>query len=88
MSADASRGTPPGDRRAGGAGQHVPAQRALLTNPLARRGTLALWDAGCWALATAVVLGVRLDFTVNDIQWRSTLRYLLISMVCWWRSAT
>ena len=56
-------------------------QRQILANPLARRGTLALWDAACWALATAVVLGVRLDFTVSDIQWRSTLRYLVISMV-------
>lgn len=49
--------------------------------PIARRGTLALWDAGCWTFATAVVLGVRLDFTVSDIQWRSTLRYLAITMV-------
>ncbi len=80
MAADGSRGTPPGDRPAG-ADAHVPAQRALLTNPLARRGALALWDTGCWALATAVVLGVRLDFAVNDIQWRSILRYLVISMV-------
>ena len=31
----------------------------------------------CWTFATAVVLGVRLDFTVSDIQWRSTLRYLV-----------
>ena len=56
-------------------------QRAILHSSMARRGTLALWDAGCWALATAVVLGVRLDFTVSDIQWRSTLRYLIISMI-------
>lgn len=55
-------------------------QRPFLTSAVARRGTLALWDAGCWAFATAVVLGVRLDFTVSDIQWRSTLRYLVISM--------
>ena len=58
-----------------------PAPRSLLDNPLARRGTLALWDALCWAFATVVVLGVRLDFTVNDVQWRSTLRYLVISLV-------
>jgi FlaA1/EpsC-like NDP-sugar epimerase len=55
--------------------------RSILDNPLARRGTLAVWDAGCWTLATAVVLGVRLDFTVTDIQWRSTLRYLAITMI-------
>ena len=59
----------------------TPASRSLLDNPIARRGTLALWDALCWAFATAVVLGVRLDFTVNDVQWRSTLRYLVISMI-------
>lgn len=59
----------------------TPAPRSLLDNPLARRGTLALWDALCWAFATAVVLGVRLDFTVNDVQWRSTLRYLAITLV-------
>ena len=58
-----------------------PAPRPLLDNPLARRGTLALWDALCWTFATVVVLGVRLDFTVNDFQWRSTLRYLVISLV-------
>ncbi len=52
----------------------------ILDNPLARRGTLAVWDAGCWTLATAIVLGVRLDFAVSDIQWRSTLRYLAITM--------
>lgn len=46
-----------------------------------RRGTLAMYDAGCWAFATAVVLGVRLDFAVSDIQWRSTLRYVAIAMV-------
>lgn len=55
--------------------------RSFLDSSLARRGTLALWDATCWTAATAVVLGVRLDFTVSDIQWRSTLRYLVISMV-------
>lgn len=81
MAADGSRGTPSGNRPAGGGNAHAPSQRALLTNPLARRGVLALWDAGCWAMATAVVLGVRLDFAVNDIQWRSILRYLLIAML-------
>lgn len=55
--------------------------RPILHSSVARRGTLALWDAGCWALGTAVVLGVRLDFNVNDIQWRSIMRYLVIAMV-------
>lgn len=56
-------------------------QRQILASPLARRGTLALWDALCWAFATAVVLGVRLDFSVNNEQWRSTLRYLVVSTI-------
>lgn len=55
--------------------------RPILDNSLARRGTLALWDAGCWTFATAVVLGVRLDFAVSDIQWRSTVRYLAVTLV-------
>ena len=58
-----------------------PASRSLRDNPLARRGSLAVWDAGCWTFATAVILGVRLDFAVSDIQWRSTLRYLAITMI-------
>ncbi len=57
------------------------ASRSLRDSPLARRGTLAVWDAGCWAFATAVILGVRLDFAVTEIQWRSTWRYLAITMI-------
>jgi len=57
------------------------ASRPLWGNSFARRGTLSLWDSACWSLATAVVLGVRLDFMVTDIQWGSTLRYLAITVV-------
>ena len=71
----------PGDRRPRGFPGTSVGPRPILDNSWARRGTLALWDAACWTLATAVVLGVRLDFAVSDIQWRSTLRYLVISMV-------
>lgn len=71
----------PGDRPRGTHPSFRGGPRPILDNSLARRGTLALWDAACWALATAVVLGVRLDFSVSDIQWRSTARYLIISML-------
>lgn len=80
MAATAS-GAGASDDRSRGTATRSGGPRPILDNSLARRGVLALWDAGCWALATAVVLGVRLDFAVNDIQWRSILRYLLISML-------
>ena len=73
-------GSAPGDRSKAPISGRPANSRSILDNSIARRGTLALWDA-CWTFATAVVLGVRLDFTVSDIQWRSTLRYLVISMV-------
>jgi FlaA1/EpsC-like NDP-sugar epimerase len=72
-------GRSPGDRSTGATRPAPQRARWLRDNALARRGTLALWDALCWTAATAVVLGVRLDFAVSDIQWRSTLRYLVIS---------
>lgn len=78
--AAAAPGKPPADRSARAATPRAVA-RPLMERSLARRGTLALWDALCWTFATTVVLGVRLDFSVSDIQWRSTLRYLVISMV-------
>ncbi len=81
MAAATPGAPPPGDRQRGAAGRWSVGPRPILDNSLARRGTLALWDAGCWTFATAVVLGVRLDFAVSDIQWRSTLRYLAITMV-------
>lgn len=79
--AGAEPGAAPSRKSAAETRDRPPRHRPVLTSSVARRGTLALWDAGCWALATAVVLGVRLDFTVSDIQWRSTLRYLVISML-------
>jgi FlaA1/EpsC-like NDP-sugar epimerase len=40
-----------------------------------RRSTLAAWDVACWAVAAAVVVGVRLDFTLYKFQWNSVLLY-------------
>ena len=50
-----------------------------MDNAFARRGALALWDIGSWALATAVVVGVRLDFTLNEVQWDSVLVFWLMA---------
>lgn len=48
-------------------------------HPSVRRAILALWDLGCWALATLVVIGARYDFQINDVQWRSALVYIAVS---------
>ena len=48
-------------------------------HPSVRRAILALWDLGCWALATIVVIGARYDFQINDVQWRSALVYIAVS---------
>jgi FlaA1/EpsC-like NDP-sugar epimerase len=80
MAAATPGGRSPGDRSTGPA--RVAQRRSgLRDNALARRGTLALWDAFCWCSATAVVLGVRLNWDVSAIQGRSTLRYLVVSIL-------
>ncbi|WP_110181053.1 polysaccharide biosynthesis protein [Nocardioides solisilvae] len=48
-------------------------------SPWMRRGALAAFDIVGWALATAVVLGVRHDFTINEVQWESVLQYWMLS---------
>ena len=53
---------------------------ALWETPRFRRGALAIWDAMSWVLATAVIVGVRLDFSVNQLQWRSILVYMAVSI--------
>ena len=45
-----------------------------------RRGTLAVWDLCCWSLALAVVVGVRLDFQINEVQWLSVGIYWLLAV--------
>lgn len=51
----------------------------MLTNALARRGALALWDVVTWAFASALVIGIRLDFTLSDVLWESVIVYLVMS---------
>lgn len=50
-------------------------------SPVMRRGALAAFDILSWSLATAVVLGVRLDFSINEVQWESVLLYWALSAV-------
>lgn len=52
-----------------------------MRNAVARRGALALWDAGAWALASALVIGIRLDFDLSDNFWESVVVYLVASTV-------
>ena len=51
----------------------------MLDNAFARRGFLALWDVGSWALATAVVIGVRHDFNLSEVLWESVIVYWLLA---------
>ena len=52
-----------------------------MDNALARRGALALWDVGGWALAAALVIGVRHDFALNEVQWESVVWYWVLASV-------
>jgi len=47
----------------------------FLTTPWLRRAALAAVDVACWAMALALILGVRLDFAITDVQWASVVRY-------------
>ncbi|WP_426245534.1 polysaccharide biosynthesis protein [Nocardioides sp. LHG3406-4] len=49
----------------------------ILSIPWVRRGALAALDVASWSIALAVIIGIRLDFTITDVQWASVLRYWL-----------
>ncbi|MFC7360053.1 polysaccharide biosynthesis protein [Nocardioides astragali] len=51
----------------------------MIDNALVRRGALALWDIGGWALAGALVIGVRHDFQLNEVQWEAVIWYWLLA---------
>lgn len=53
----------------------------MLTNALARRGALASWDIVAWVVASALVIGIRLDFALSDVFWNSVVLYLATSSV-------
>ena len=53
----------------------------MMDNAFARRGALALWDIVSWALATAVVIGVRHDFHLTEVLWDSVIAYWLLASV-------
>lgn len=50
-----------------------------MDNAFARRGALALWDIGSWAVATAVVIGVRHDFNLSEVLWGSVIAYWMLA---------
>jgi FlaA1/EpsC-like NDP-sugar epimerase len=53
----------------------------IFTTPWIRRAGLAVMDLASWAVAVAVIVGVRLDFTITDVQWTSIVRYGLTAGV-------
>ncbi len=53
----------------------------MMDNAIARRGALALWDVASWTFATALVIGVRHDFRLTEVQWESVVCYWLTRVV-------
>lgn len=53
----------------------------MLAIPWLRRAALAAMDVASWGLALAVIVGVRLDFSITDVQWASIVRYGLTAGV-------
>lgn len=54
---------------------------ALFATAWLRRAVLAAMDFVCWGLALCVILGVRLDFTITQVEWTSVVRYGLTAGV-------
>ena len=53
----------------------------MLDNAVARRGMLALWDVFGWAMAAALVIGVRHDFALSEVLWESVVWYWALASV-------
>ncbi|MCP3420647.1 polysaccharide biosynthesis protein [Nocardioides pinisoli] len=53
----------------------------VMNNAIMRRAALATWDVLGWTLATALVIGVRHDFSINEVEWQSVIRYWLLACV-------
>ena len=53
----------------------------MIYRPKARSASLASWDVFCWGTATAIVVGARYDFRINEVQWTSVLHYYAASVV-------
>ena len=49
-----------------------------MNNAIVRRAALATWDVLGWTFATALVIGVRHDFRINEVEWQSVVRYWLL----------
>jgi len=48
---------------------------SIFATPWVRRAGLAALDMVSWTLALALVIGVRYNFTITDIQWTSIVQY-------------
>lgn len=48
-----------------------------MSSAWSRRAALATWDVLSWTFAAALVLGVRHDFQVTEVQWEAVVRYWL-----------
>ncbi|PUA83031.1 nucleoside-diphosphate sugar epimerase/dehydratase [Nocardioides currus] len=49
--------------------------RAAFDTPWVRRGVLAALDVLAWTLALGLIIGIRLDFAITDVESASVLRY-------------
>lgn len=52
-----------------------------MNSAIMRRAALAAWDVLGWTLAAALVIGVRHDFRINEVEWESVIRYWLLTCV-------
>lgn len=49
-----------------------------MNSAIVRRAALATWDVLSWTFAIALVIGVRHDFSINEVEWESVIRYWLL----------
>ncbi len=53
----------------------------MMDNAAVRRGALAAWDVFSWGASAAMVIGVRHDFRLTEVQWESVVKYWLLAAV-------
>jgi FlaA1/EpsC-like NDP-sugar epimerase len=61
------------DTQRGGVRGSIP--RTALDTPWVRRGVLAGLDVAAWTLALGLIIGIRLDFAITDVESASVIRY-------------
>jgi FlaA1/EpsC-like NDP-sugar epimerase len=52
--------------------------RTALDTPWVRRGVLAGLDVLAWTLALGLIIGIRLDFAITDVESASVIRYWIV----------